>query len=106
MRFATLALTGFAALAVCPETAAARDGCGRGLAWNGYACVPDSYYQPRAPQPTPPPGYGGDLRPGQPQSTGGRRPGTVLGHGEAVGCVSSFSRVVEPGGGTRCVELP
>jgi len=48
MRFGALALIGIVALAASGDAASARDGCGRGLAWNGYACVP---YQ--APRPAP-----------------------------------------------------
>jgi hypothetical protein len=107
MRFGALTLIGFAVFAAAVDAASARDGCGRGLAWNGRACVQDPSYQPRAaPQPARPSGWGGDLQPNQPYPNGGQRPGTILGHGEAAGCVASFSRVVEANGGTACREIP
>ncbi len=63
MRFAAITLIGFTTLIAAADTASARDGCGRGRAWNGYACVPDPYYAPPPPPPiTGPyyrPGYGG-----------------------------------------------
>jgi hypothetical protein len=52
MRYATIAMLRLAALTSIAGDAQARDGCGRGLFWNGYACVPEAprYYapQPRA----------------------------------------------------------
>src|SRR4051794_21902190 len=57
MRYGVFAIIGIAALAISTDTASARDGCGRGMAWNGYGCVPayappygGGYYRP---------GYGG-----------------------------------------------
>lgn len=58
-RFLTV-LLGCAAIAAIAEPAAARDGCGRGFAWNGYACVPMQAPAPYyAPGYGPGPGYGG-----------------------------------------------
>jgi len=63
MRLGALGLIGIAALTASIETGSARDGCGRGLAWNGYACVP--YHQPTPPiiGPNYRPGYGGGYDP-------------------------------------------
>lgn len=54
MRNLIFALGVLGALAVVTDTAMARDGCGRGYYWNGYACVqeyyappPPTYYQPQ-----------------------------------------------------------
>jgi hypothetical protein len=49
MRLAALALIGSIVLLAPLQPASARDGCGRGYAWNGYACVPVAagpYYRP------------------------------------------------------------
>jgi hypothetical protein len=46
MRFSALSLIGITALLVAAEPATARDGCGRGMAWNGYACVQRAYQAP------------------------------------------------------------
>jgi len=61
------------------------------------------YYRPPAPAaPQVPYVGGGAHRAGD----GYRHPqGTILGHGEAVGCAASFSRVVS-GGGSVCREIP
>jgi hypothetical protein len=67
MRRMILLLTAIAGLvAVAAEPASARDGCGRGYAWNGYRCVavappivgpnyyrPGYYPAPRYQQPMP-----------------------------------------------------
>jgi hypothetical protein len=46
MRVIALGL-GFAGLlCAVPDLASARDGCGRGLYWNGYACVQEYYAPP------------------------------------------------------------
>jgi hypothetical protein len=37
-------LIGIAALGAIATAADARDGCGRGLYYNGYRCVPEPYY--------------------------------------------------------------
>ncbi len=61
MRLGPITLIGLATLIAAADTASARDGCGRGRAWNGYACVPDPYYAPPPPPVTGPyyrPGYG------------------------------------------------
>jgi hypothetical protein len=84
MRYGALTLVGLAALAASIDTASARDGCGRGRAWNGYACVPDPYYQP----PPPPPGYGGGYYGG---GGGYQRPGYGGGYG------GGYHQPVNPG---------
>lgn len=51
-------LVGIAALALS-TAAEARDGCGRGYYFDGYACRPERYYRPPPPgyYPPPPPRY-------------------------------------------------
>jgi hypothetical protein len=51
MRFLAILLLGLAALAALPGEALARDGCGRGWYWNGYACVPTGTPRYRTPPP-------------------------------------------------------
>lgn len=51
--FRAALLLGLAAFAAVPSAAQARDGCGPGWYYNGYACVPQ-----RGPGYGPPPGYG------------------------------------------------
>ena len=47
MRRVLIVLAGIAALAATASTASARDGCGRGLYWNGYRCAPQFVAPPR-----------------------------------------------------------
>jgi hypothetical protein len=101
MRACALAL-GVISLIACADSALARDGCGRGMAWNGYACVPAAY----RPAPAPPPPtyyYGG--RNHVLTNRYGLPGGNIIGHGAAVGCGPSQSRIVQPGG-TACAEVP
>jgi hypothetical protein len=61
------------------------------------------YYE--APPPPPQQNYrGGYYGPGEDRL--GRPGGPIIGHGAAVGCPPSFSRVRTPGGGTQCLEVP
>jgi hypothetical protein len=49
-------LFGITALGAIATVADARDGCGRGLYWNGYRCAPEYYGPPPGSYYGPPPG--------------------------------------------------
>jgi uncharacterized membrane protein len=77
-------------------------GGGGGYRGDGYSGGGAYYHPPVPAAPQVPYVGGGAHRAGD----GYRHPqGQILGHGEAVGCAPSFSRVVQ-GGGSVCREIP